>query len=411
MILKENFHENILQFEVDGIHMIGNSATGVFLGLDEQGRHLVSKIIEKSDSIDISQNDEDLINAMHRNSFFKKEENVPPYISSAYVHVTDKCNLHCVGCYSYVDDRNIKIDLTFEELCEIFDKLNEVNIKQVVISGGEPFIREDFSNVCKYAHSLGISLMVISNGTMPLEAYAEALPYIKAISISVDSYDKNISFIRDRGIMPKVIETIEFLRDKIPTKMIITLHKKNAMHMKEYAKLSKILNVPFNFSVLTVDINNLIFKDYLLDDNDFKLMSEYLEDQKDIVIQDSPMDGFSLQCKTRCEAGRHLISIGADGSVYPCHMLHKDELKLGNILNQNLKDIVFTKKNPFLNISVDQIEGCTDCKYKYFCGGNCRARSYLSTHSIYENDNLCEVSYSHIESKFENLKKMYKLNV
>ncbi|WMJ79418.1 radical SAM protein [Clostridium sp. MB40-C1] len=409
MVLKEKFHEGIVLFEIDGINMIGNSTTGVFLGLDEQGSCLVNKIMKESNIIHISSSDEKLINVLYKNDFFKKEDEDSFSIKAAYVHVTDRCNLHCIGCYSYVNKRNTKKDLRFEEICEIFKKLNDFNIKQVVISGGEPFIREDLKDICKYAQSLGISLSIITNGTLSSEVYTKVLPYLQEIAVSIDGYNKDTYFIRDKGIMPKVIETVKFLKDKIPTKMIATLHKKNAIYMREYAKLSKTLNVPFSFSVLTIDINNPIFKDYILDKNEFELMSAYLGDQKDVVIQDSPMNGFNLQCKTRCEAGRKFISVAADGTVYPCHMLHSDELKLGNILDKNLKDIIISKTNPFLNISVDSLEGCKDCKYKYFCGGNCRARSYLSTHSIYKNDDLCEVAYSHIDDKFQNLKKVYKL--
>lgn len=75
-------------------------------------------------------------------------------MASAYVHITDNCNLHCVGCYSHVEKRNKKTDLTYKEICYELDQLADNGVKIIVISGGEPFIREDIELICKYAKGL-----------------------------------------------------------------------------------------------------------------------------------------------------------------------------------------------------------------------------------------------------------------
>lgn len=404
------FNENIVKFEIDGIRMLGNCSTSAVIGLDDDGEEIINNIINKrSIQIDRSEKSEKLIEALNRNGFFYKSDEDKYSIKSAYVHVTDSCNLHCIGCYSYVEERNKKTDLSFSQICDLFNQLKERNLEKVVISGGEPFNRPDFPELCRYIKGLGIDVFVITNGTKDIEIYNKAIPYIDEISVSVDGYDEETFFIRDKGIMPKVIKTIEYLKDKLTTKMIVTLHKKNISYMENYFELSKRLDIPFSFSILTTNPYNHDFKDYILDNNDYEVMKKYLKKQRNVNIDDTPINSVGIGCKNRCGAGRYLISVGADGNVYPCHMLHNDELKLGNILENNIKDIIFSKENPFLNISVDKIDECKCCKYKYLCGGSCRARSYLENGSIYKTDSLCKVSYSHISDKIDELKRMYNL--
>lgn len=67
---------------------------------------------------------------------------------------------------------------------------------------------------------------------MNISDYEVVLPYIDALNISIDGYDDKTSFIRDKGIMKRVLDTVERLKEKIPIKLIVTLHKKNVPFMQ-----------------------------------------------------------------------------------------------------------------------------------------------------------------------------------
>ena len=81
-----------------------------------------------------------------------------------------------------------------------------------------------------------------------------------------------------------------------------------------------------------------------------------------------------------CGMGRNVLSIEADGRVYPCHLLHNEELKLGDL---NCEDIsAVWSRSPFRRNSVDDVEECCKCEIKYLCGAPCRARAYFVTGDI-----------------------------
>lgn len=407
MVIKEKFHDDVVRFEVDGINMIGNNRNGSLIGLNNEGNKLVENIYNIGE-FEVSQETEQLYETLKEGYYFE-DETKHNRITSAYVHVTDNCNLHCIGCYSYVEERNKKRDLSYRDICYELDQLAENGVKIIVISGGEPFIREDIDLICKYAKDLQMVVQIITNGTMPHERYLKALPFIDAISVSVDGYEEDVHFIRDQGIMPKVLETVRLLKKhKAKVNLIFTLHRKNAPYMKKYLKLANDLGTTFNFSMLTASPSDEAFKEYTLGKNEFDMIEEFLKYHR-TIITDSVMEGESLSCKSRCGAGKLLISIGADGTIYPCHMLHVDSLKLGNIFKKNLQSIIFCDNNPFLNLDINRIDGCSQCKYGNFCGGGCRARSYLETGSIYSKSDICEVSYHILDKKFNRLRTTYGL--
>ena len=62
---------------------------------------------------------------------------------------------------------------------------------------------------------------------------------INQLNISIDGYSEKTYFIRDKGIMPKVLDTVRRLKDLIEINMIVTLHRKNIKYMKEYNELAK----------------------------------------------------------------------------------------------------------------------------------------------------------------------------
>ncbi len=408
MTVSERFHSDVIRFAIDGIEMIGNNRTGSLIGLDNNGVAFVSEILADK-SPEITEGLEPLYQALKTGRFFKGNTEKENRILSAYFHVTDRCNFHCVGCYSYVNERNCKIDLSFEQICYELDELSENGVGLIVISGGEPFIRDDIDQICKYAKSLGMITRIITNGTMPHDRYKKAIPYLNQISVSVDGYNENVSFIRDKGTMPKVIETVKMLKNEgAAVNLVFTLHHLNSSYLNEYRMLAESLGVTHNFSILTTSSDDEALADYVLNKEDFDKVNEYLKQHR-AIITDSALESEGLACKTRCAAGKMMVSIAADGTVYPCHMLHVDELKLGNLICTKLRDIVFSESNPFLNLDIHSIEDCKICKYGYLCGGGCRARSYLSRGSIYKNSDICEMSYKDLDKKFTRLKQMYGL--
>ncbi len=399
------FNSDIKLFDLDKIPVIGNFRNQAVIGLDNDGLSFISKI--KSGPIDLgclTEKENQLLAALKDNGYF--DPDVADSLTSAYVHVTDKCNLHCVGCYSFIKDRNQKEDLSTEQMKYIFKKLVDCGVNSIVVSGGEPFLRNDLDEILRYAkQTLKLkNLHIISNGTMSHEKYDKCLPYIDNISISIDGYSPDVSFIRDKGIMPKVFETIHYLKSKVNLCLIATLHKKTSPIIDRYLDLSKQLCVPLSFSVLTLDYFDPVFKDYVLDDDDFENVNQFMMKNRGINIQDSMLGSIDILAKKCCNIGKFLVSIGATGEIYPCFMLHRKELVMGNILTDDLNEVLNSEKNPCKHITVDDLIECSECEYKYICGGGCRASSYYMYRDFLHPEVSCKKSKQYLKNVVDNMK-------
>lgn len=418
---KLKFHKDVKLFDIDGIHMIGNFNNHSIIGLTPEGLNLVKSImngdINHIDQINfdsLSDNLKTLLDALSESKYF--DPDVDHKLTSAYLHVTDNCNLHCVGCYSYKDRRNERENLSTGDIKRMIRILADNGVSFLVISGGEPFLRDDLSEILKFAKEdvKMEHLSIISNGTMSLDRYEKAIPYLNNISISIDGYDTNSRFIRDPGIMPIVFDTITNLKDKCKKNnctlaLIATLHNKTSPIIKKYAQLSNDIDVPLSFSILTVDYSNPLFKNYILTDTDYKMMYDYLSENNDIVINDSLVGQVGIFANKGCGVGKGIISIGADGTIYPCQMLHCDELSLGNLLYDDLNEVLNSNKNIFKNIYVDNLTECNECKFKYICGGGCRASSYYQHKDVLHPEVSCKQAKIHFQDLIDSIKKQYSI--
>lgn len=172
---------------------------------------------------------------------------------SIQLEITNLCNLRCVMCDRWKwDKEKLQGTLSTENLFSLFDNLAEQGTQHILISGGEPLLRKDFTDIVQYIHQKGIKLTVITNGVFLTKEIA--LPLIESdstIILSVDGSNEEIySRIRGRkGLFLKIIENIKNLvaLKKVHSKGFISMHfviqKQNLHDIFSYFDLSKSLGV------------------------------------------------------------------------------------------------------------------------------------------------------------------------
>lgn len=380
-----------------GMFILANAENKAVIGLDSSEYDAWEKI-GRHETIYRSEISERLFDALIELDFISKKKYDPERhnkikLISAYLHVTNRCNLHCLGCYSYDEKRNCAKDLDIEQLKCAALRLKEAGLKSLVISGGEPFLRKDLVELLQYCREIKISeVFVITNGTLDID-YRKFKGLVDEITVSVDGYSETCpSFIRDAGIFEKIVNSVKKIKQLgIPVSILPTLHKKNYNNVTEYMELAKQLGVPLNFSILSV-CDTAEFRDFLLEDTDLRILAETLMGTG-VQIQDVSAE-CNLEAGLSCGAGKTIVSIDTDGSIYPCHMLHNSELKLGNILEIPLKKEYLQKDilQKIQDANVDHIEECSLCEHRYFCSAGCRARSYFKNRDFLHKDSYCELS-------------------
>lgn len=88
------------------------------------------------------------------------------------IAVTHRCNLKCVHCY--LGPRSERQNSSTREmgtgkLCALISEIADAGCLYLLITGGEPLLRDDFPEIYRYAKETGLLITVFSNGTLLTE--------------------------------------------------------------------------------------------------------------------------------------------------------------------------------------------------------------------------------------------------
>ncbi|WP_243678922.1 radical SAM protein [Vulcanisaeta distributa] len=104
-------------------------------------------------------------------------------------NITYRCNLKCIHCYINAIQGLSRDELTTEEALRVVDDAHELRTPLLIISGGEPLIREDITDVMRRANDYGIKVSLSTNGTLITRDWALKLKELNVqyVGISIDS--------------------------------------------------------------------------------------------------------------------------------------------------------------------------------------------------------------------------------
>lgn len=318
-------------------------------------------------------------------------------LDQVYFNLTKKCNLRCAYCYAKADMTNKLREMPLKFWNDVILQLKRLNPKaRVCFTGGEALLFDHFWELAEKTRENGLELSLITNGTLSKPQEVRRFKSLfQNIKISIDSLDENINSItRGAGTLKKTREFIDALiaADVRPTIMVVVT-KKNAHKLADFKVIYE--------NKVIVTYQPMYVMGRASNDNSLGLTAdEYYNALEATKI--SKMKGESSIKRNRkllwCGMGRNVLSIEADGRVYPCHLLHNEEFKLGDLTHEDISAIWL--RSPFREKSVDDIEECCTCEIKHLCGAPCRARAYFVTGNILKKDPLCPdfIKRSHIEN-------------
>jgi radical SAM protein with 4Fe4S-binding SPASM domain len=326
-------------------------------------------------------------------------------LNEIWIHVTNECNLRCIHCH-LSSGIQLQNELTIEEIFGAIAAANELGAQRIIISGGEPLMRKDFLSIAKFSRDKVGFVQLLTNGTLITDKIAQALKdWDIKVQVSLDGARKETNdFIRGKGAYERTIAGIKKLvKSGVDTRLSMTLMEKNMNEIPEMAVLAEKLGIKM-LHIPTPQIKGRARenKDSVLpsDESCIKLIKS-LDGLSKIVGINVFLEEFwylkieKIQKIDLCGAGCMLMSIAADGEVYPCAGLHEMEFSSGNIREKSLKDMwenseVFKELRSF---SVLDIPECRDCEMKFICGGGCHVDRYYAYGDLRRKSPLCGINY------------------
>ncbi len=323
-------------------------------------------------------------------------------------NLTKRCNLACAHCYISAGSWQATSDeLSTEECLRILDEVLDVNPNpMLILTGGEPLLRDDLEVLVERASSRGATVVVGTNGTRLTDERIGTLMAagLKGVAVSVDSLNASYHdrFRHGTGALSDTLAAVERCRASKLDFVIQTTVTKGNRHelaaLVEWAAEAGAVSFNLYFLVptgrgdrmrgLSPDENEDVLAELAALESEYRgrmmIRSKCQPQIMRHMLQGDPESPL-LNYQTRCPCGVHYVRITPEGKVTPCPYLPE---VAGDLMESSFREIWET--SPVLReLREGELGGrCGKCEYRKVCGG-CRARAYAETGDLMGPDDSC----------------------
>lgn len=366
----------------------------------------------------------------------KTDEIRPEYLAYSptlrpvvFWNLTRRCNLSCEHCYNASGrDWGTEDELSTKEALSFLDDCRELHVPVLLLTGGEPLMRDDIWELASYARDIGIKTAISTNGTLITPEIVKKIKEsgIGYVGISLDGAraETHDRFRNSSGAFEKSVRAFSYCQEAgIRCGVRVTLTRENMHELGDLIDLALQIGacrfcvywlVPSGRGAASYDALQLT-RDEVCAALD--LLQQYAQKTESSVMEfltvDGPQDAIHLlewmensgyedlpeaknlvaSMKGGCSAGIRVANVTETGDVYPCQFAQLPEFRIGSIRKQSFSEIWNDPNNPVLKLFREKKEHltgkCRSCSYLDLCGGGCRVRAYWQSGDFHADDPFC----------------------
>lgn len=319
-------------------------------------------------------------------------------LNTVYINITSKFDPDYPNCHNG-GSMGVSNDLDSATWINVLKEIDQMDIEELIIKGGEPLIRKDMFEIIKESGLKNTkSIGLITSGTNIKDTNIEEIcSCFNAVQIALDGVSKEThETSRGEGTFDRAISAIELLKSSLGRSRLdqinisMTVHAGNKHEIRKMVRFaySKNCNLFFN-NVLPLGRADDCGKMTRLDTDQYVQVVNDAYDEFIKIINENNLKGMKTRYYIKpsnikyasiyldkpmynCGLGGKKLSIGSTGEVYPCRGLEASGMSAGNIQESSLKSIYEKLVKRYSLIIVDKIAECNSCTLRYFCGGGCR---------------------------------------
>jgi len=331
------------------------------------------------------------------------------------VEITGRCNMSCLHCRA---SQEVREDMPINQIVKIlkFTRRYSPNYKEVLISGGEPFLHRKFEAVMEAVRNNGgESVFITSNGSLINEKVLDFLTNLRfkklTVSISLDSTteENHDRFRGYSGAFEKALKAIKLIVQRKSPELLVSV--RTTLQPYQVAEMAEISDLVFklgcdrlSFSGIYPSGASASRSDFWMTKDQKKIFLRTLYELKDVYPREFQIaTSDPLKCLVRescdvaqdgevlfdgCPAAAVTFNVSANGDMTPCALMN---LPMMNVFNLSVNKIAekYAKSKIVKNMLDMNLKGkCGTCEKKYSCGG-CRARALTIKNDYLAEDPDC----------------------
>jgi len=317
-------------------------------------------------------------------------------LETALFETTARCNFNCIFCGSDCKSELNPEELSVPEWRAIVDDLAGLGAKRIILSGGEPTLKEGVGDLAIHINSRGIQWGMVSNGfSIPqdfLRVMERCKPY--AIGLSIDGKEETHNKLRGNSrSFQRVSESIKkFQEREIPISVITTVHKANFYELSAIASFileKRIYGWQIQLAMPFGRMGER--RELLLSQEEFFELCIFVETVRKFMpfVNIAAADCFAWASARKirdgrwpgCGGGVDAVGIDSLGNVRGCLSMTGCEPE-SNIREKSLAEIwndpnLFQYNRRFSRKNLS--ESCRQCDKVLVCKGGCNSQSFSMT--------------------------------
>lgn len=323
----------------------------------------------------------------------------PPQVLSAWLHLTDRCNLRCSYCYLPHVREDMSPETGRAAIDAVFRSAVANNFGQVKLkyAGGESLLRyslilelHSYSAQLAEIHGMSLEEVVLSNGTLLTDEMAKTLKSLNIrLMISMDGmghyHDSQRPYAGGRGSFKDVSGAVDMaLPHGLTPNISVTVSSRTAEGLPAIMEWILERGLPFSLNFYRENELSASHTDMQIDE---QKIIDGMKAAFRIIENNLPKKGFlggivdranlSASHTHTCGVGQNYLVFDQNGQVAKCQMHIRKPVTTMQV--EDPLSIIRADQIGLQNISVDEKEGCKSCEWKYWCTGGCSLATYRAT--------------------------------
>lgn len=323
--------------------------------------------------------------------------------------LTYRCPLRCAYCSNPVHLDHMGTELDAATWARVFDQAERLGVMQVTLTGGEPLLRSDLTELVAAARARDLYSTLITSG-LPLDRDRLARlrdAGLDGIQLSFQDTDvATATRIAGVDALAAKEEVAAWIRDLgLPLTINIVLHRQNLPRLPAFIALAERLGAD------RLELAHVQYLGWALANRAALLPTAQMIAQARATVQEARArlqgrmellavlpDYFSDRPRACMEGwGRRYMVVAPDGRVLPCQAAHTlPGLNFENVRDRPLAEI-WGKSAAFARFRGEDWmpQPCRTCNQRGNDFGGCRCQAYHLTGDMTLTDPTCGLSPQH----------------
>jgi radical SAM protein with 4Fe4S-binding SPASM domain len=340
---------------------------------------------------------------------------------------TRRCNLRCVHCYAASDAQADPNELTTDQAKAMIDDLAAFGVPVLLVSGGEPLLRNDLPELLPYAARKGLRTVLSTNGTCITPDVAQtlsvaAVAYV-GVSLDAENAKRNDEFRGCPGAFENALAGLRASREAgIRVGVRFTMTRRNIDEISalfdliEREEISRVCFYHFvpagrgldnaadapSHPQVRAALDVILARTRALDSTGRTVEVLTVDNHADgpytylRLLGENPSRADQAMALLRRNGGNRsgegIACVAWDGAVHPDQFWRSRVI--GNVRETPLSELW---PRPAAGTLLDQLRNrkpllqgrCRDCRFLDVCNGNLRARAEAAGQGLWGDDPAC----------------------